>query len=207
VPEDSTQLSAAATSVAEHAHRPSLASLVAAFGTIGLTSFGGARAAFFRHTLVLSRPWVTEEEFLEGLTVSQVLPGPNVTNLSVYLGQRLRGLLGGLLAMLAFVLPGAVMIVVLAGIYFGHTNLSGMTAVFRGVGAVAVGLSVATVMQVGVRGARGVGEWLAVTATFVAVALLHVSLIVPLLTLAPIAVWWNRPRATNGPAPAAQEGP
>jgi len=178
-----------------------MASLLAAFGNIGLTSFGGARAAFFRHTLVLSRRWLSEEEFLEGLTVSQILPGPNVTNLSVYFGQRLRGLLGGAVAMLAFVVPGAVMIVALAAIYYGHTDLTAMTAVFKGVGAVAVGLSVATVVQVGIRGARGSRDWLAVLATFAAVALLHVSLVCPLLTLAPIGVWLHRPRAAAAPVP------
>jgi chromate transporter len=185
---------------------PSLASIVSAFGFIGFTSFGGARAAYFRHAMVVSRRWLTDEQFLEGLTISQVLPGPNISNLSVYLGQRLRGLTGASFAVIAVLLPGTVMIVALAVAYFGHGNLPGLTAVFKGVGAAAVGLSLATTLQVGIKGVHRGRDWLVVLVTFLAVGFLHVSLLIPLLTIAPVSVWMNRPsrRAT---APAGQAPP
>lgn len=187
--------------------RPRLISLIAAFGTIGLTSFGGARAAYFRHALVVSRGWIDDQQFLEGLTLSQVLPGPNISNLSVYLGQRIRGVAGAALAVTSMLLPGTLMIVALAIAYFGHGNLPALAAVFKGVGAAAVGLSIATTLQVGVKGLRMRRDWLVVAVTFLAVAFLHVSLLLPLLIIAPVSVWMYRPRKPAKPAASTPSSP
>ena len=171
-----------------------LLALIGAFGTIGVTSFGGARAAYFRHALVVTRRWLSDQQFLEGLTISQTLPGPNVSNLSVYFGNRLRGPLGSAIALLAFLVPGAIMIVALAAFDFSHENLPFVRSIFLGVGAAAVGLSVATTLQIGVRGVRAVRDWMTVAITFAAVAFLHLPLVVPLLVIAPISVFLWRPR-------------
>ena len=174
--------------------RVSLAALLSAFGSIGLTSFGGGRSAYFRHAVVTARHWLTDSQFLEGLTLAQILPGPNVSNLSVYLGQRLRGLLGALLTVSAVVLPGAAMILLLAIFYFGHDTLPHASAVFKGVGAAAVGLALATTLQVGRAGVTGWRDLILAAVTFVAVGFLHVSLLVALAALAPVGIWLNRPR-------------
>jgi len=184
--------------VSARPQRISLAAMLSAFGAIGLTSFGGGRSAYFRHAVVTTRHWLTDSQFLEGLTLAQILPGPNVSNLSVYLGQRLRGLRGALLAISAVLLPGAGMILLLAILYFGHDTLPQASAVFKGVGAAAVGLAFATTLQVGRAGVRGWRDLAIAALTFVAVAFLHVSLIVALLVMAPVGVWLNRPR---GPLP------
>lgn len=181
---------------------PRLISIVAAFGAIGLTSFGGARTAYFRHALVVSRGWIDDPEFLEGLTISQVLPGSNASNLSVYFGQKLRGLVGASLAASAFLFPGAVVMVALGAAYFGHGNVAGLTAIFKGVGAAAVGLSLATTLQVGVKGMPRRIDWLTALVTFLAVSFLHVSLLLPLLTIVPVSVWLNRPRRRSEPMPS-----
>jgi chromate transporter len=175
--------------------------VIKAFGVIGLTSFGGARAAYFYHVLVRTRHWLNEHQFLEGLTVAQTLPGPNVSNFSVYFGNRLRGPLGAAAALLSFLLPGAVMIVILAAFAFGHENLTIVRSLFLGVGAAAVGLSVATTLQIGVRGLHAHWDWVTVAVTFAAVALLHLPLLVPLFVIAPISVFFWRPRRQANPAP------
>jgi chromate transporter len=182
-----------------------LISLLSAFGTIGVTSFGGARAAYFRHVLVVSRRWIDDRQFLEALTVSQILPGPNVSNLTVCLGQRLRGLLGATLASLGFLLPGALMILALAMFYFGHGSIPAVSAVFKGVGAAAVGLSAATVWQVGRAGVSGARDLVIIAATFALVALLRVNLLIPLVTIAPLSVWLARPRPAASAEPAGTE--
>jgi chromate transporter len=171
-----------------------LMALLSAFGTIGLTSFGGARAAYFRHVLVVSRRWIDDRQFLEALTVSQILPGPNVSNLTVSLGQRLRGLTGAALASLGFLLPGALMILALAMFYFGHGTIPAVSAIFKGVGAAAVGLSAATVWQVGRAGVADPRDLVIIAATFALIAVLRVNLIVPLVTIAPLSIWLARPR-------------
>lgn len=185
----------------------SLAAMLSAFGAIGVTSFGGGRSAYFRHAVVTTRHWLTDSQFLEGLTLAQILPGPNISNLSVYLGQRLRGLLGALLTVSAVVLPGAGMILLLAIFYFGHDTLPHASAVFKGVGAAAVGLAFATTLQVGRAGVTGRRDLLIAAVTFVAVGFFHVSLLVALLALGPVGVWLYRPRPpAQNAAAATREG-
>jgi chromate transporter len=199
---DSRSADSAGGAAIHEAQRVTLLSLIGAFGTIGLTSFGGARAAYFRHALVIARRWIDEEQFLEGLTVSQILPGPNISNLSVYLGHRLRGVAGSALATLSVLLPGAVAILVLAVLYFRHGNIPAIPALFRGVGAAAVGLSIATTFQVGIKGLRGARDYVIVCITFAAIAFLKVPLLLPLVTIAPISIWLWRPRAGKPLPPA-----
>src|SRR5690242_19542244 len=81
----------------EDAVHPSLWTLIRVFGGIGLTSFGGGRVAYFWHEVARRRRWVPEEELLEGIAITSLVPGPNFGNLSVFLGQRLRGAPGALL--------------------------------------------------------------------------------------------------------------
>jgi chromate transporter len=182
--------------------RVGLLQVIKAFGFIGLTSFGGARAAYFRHVLVVSHRWINDQQFLEGLTVAQTLPGPNVSNFSVYFGNRLRGPLGAAAALLSFLVPGAIMIVILAAFAFGHENLAPLRSLFLGVGAAAVGLSIATTLQIGVRGLHARWDWITVAVTFAAVAILHLSLLVPLVVIAPISVFLWRPRTPTKSLPA-----
>ena len=185
--------------------RVGLLALIRAFGTIGLTSFGGARAAYFRHVLVLSRGWLTDEQFLEGLTISQTLPGTNVGNFSVYTGNRLGGPLGALVALLAFLLPGSILIVLLAAFGYGHENLPAVRALFLGVGAAAVGLSIATTLQIGVRGVRGIRDWVIVAITFAAIAFLRLPILIPLFIIGPISIWLYRPRDLSASATAGKK--
>jgi chromate transporter len=184
--------------------RVGLVQVIKAFGYIGLTSFGGARAAYFRHVLVVSHRWINDQQFLEGLTVAQTLPGPNVSNFSVYFGNRLRGPLGAAAALLSFLVPGAIMIVILAAFAFGHENFAPLRSLFLGVGAAAVGLSIATTWQIGIRGLHARWDWITVAVTFAAVAFLHLSLLVPLFVIAPVSVFLWRPRTPAKPL-AAEE--
>jgi chromate transporter len=194
-----------AVGATEARRRVGLGALLAAFGTIGLTSFGGARAAYFRHVLVVSRGWISDHQFLEALTVCQILPGPNVSNLTVCMGQRLRGHIGAFLAAIGVLLPGALMILALAILYFGHGNVPAVPAIFKGVGAAAVGLSIATTWQVGRKGSEGLRDWLIIAITFAAMSFLRINLLIPLVTIAPVSIWLCRPRR-QAPAAAGEDG-
>jgi len=80
--------------------------------TIGFLSFGGAsRIMMFLDAAVHERKWITQDEFTEYLTVAQVLPGPNLINMSVYLGYRLCGPLGAVLGLIGLSAPGAILAV------------------------------------------------------------------------------------------------
>ena len=84
--------------------RPSLGALAWRFLLVGATSFGGGLTGHLRRALVEDRSWLTEDEFLEGLSIAQAVPGPNAINLSIYAGWRLRGGAGALAAAAAVML-------------------------------------------------------------------------------------------------------
>jgi chromate transporter len=84
---------------------------------IGTLSFGSAsRIVLYEDAVVRERGWLTEDEFSEVLTVAQLLPGPNLVNLSAYLGYRLVGIPGALLGIVCLCFPGAVLAVGLSGV-------------------------------------------------------------------------------------------
>lgn len=89
------------------------------FLRIGLLSFGGpaAQIALMHRTLVEERGWLSEAQFLRALSFCMLLPGPEAMQLATYAGWRLRGTVGGLIAGGLFVLPGALVIAVLAVLY------------------------------------------------------------------------------------------
>ena len=76
----------------------SLSDLFNVFFKIGLMSFGGGLVSWIHRDVVIARGWMTNEEFLSGLSLSQVLPGVNSTNTSIFVGQRLRGPVGAVVA-------------------------------------------------------------------------------------------------------------
>ncbi|MEM9843740.1 MAG: chromate efflux transporter [Pseudomonadota bacterium] len=114
--------------------------LFAVFGRIGLLSFGGpaAQISLMQTELVDKRGWLSDQQFLQALSFCMLLPGPEAMQLATYAGWKLRGTPGGLLAGLLFVLPGAVVILLLAFgyAYFGQLPL--VQTLFAGVKAAVV---------------------------------------------------------------------
>jgi chromate transporter len=73
---------------------PSITAIFLVFFRIGLLSFGGGLSGWMFREVVLLRHWLDEDEFLSGMALGQILPGANVANLTIFIGQRLRGLAG-----------------------------------------------------------------------------------------------------------------
>ena len=85
----------AETDAVAHAHpRIGLARIFAAFFWLGVTSFGGNTAAWLHHRIVQRRHWVTDAQFLAGIALGRIMPGSGGVNLTVQVGQRLRGSAG-----------------------------------------------------------------------------------------------------------------
>ncbi|SFK60135.1 chromate efflux transporter [Shimia haliotis] len=116
--------------------------MIATFGRIGLMSFGGpaAQIGLMHQHLVDDKAWLEEKEFLGALSFCMLLPGPEAMQLATFCGWKLRGTLGGLIAGLLFVLPGAMVIFGLVWVYalFGTTPL--LSAAFLGVKATVVAI-------------------------------------------------------------------
>ena len=100
--------------------------------------------AIVQRELVERRRWLTREQFVEDWAVAQVLPGPNIVNLSLMLGDRFFGLRGGLVAMAGILCFPLLVVLLLATLYASVQTLPVAQGALRGMGAVAAGLITAT---------------------------------------------------------------
>ena len=176
--------------------RVSLPALIGTFAKIGLMSFGGALSGWLYREIVMRRRWLGEEDFLGGLALAQIMPGANVANLSLYIGQRLRGGIGALAALLGMLLPPMALVIVLAALYQRATDVGWVHRFVGGVAAAAIGLTV----MIGIRAARRVerraGPLAVLLAIFFAVGVLGWPMVPVVLAVTPlsIALAWLAPR-------------
>ena len=180
------------------AARVSLGKLFGVFAVIGVTSFGGGIVAYLRRALVEKEKWLDGEEFMAALEISQTLPGLNATNMSVIVGRRLRGAIGAVVATLGMVLPGAVIVMALGFAYARFRNDPTVSVVLTGVAAAAVGLLLQVTLKIGWKQLIRPRDLLFVVVVFVLVGIFHISLLVTLVCVAPLAIWWNRPASEAG---------
>ena len=117
--------------------QPSLAAFVAYFLRLGTVGFGGpiALAGAMQRDLVEQRRWVTKDQYVKGLALAQLAPGPLAAQLAIYLGWARAGVLGATLVALAFVLPSFLMVLALSAAYVRYGGLAWMQAAFYGIGA------------------------------------------------------------------------
>src|SRR5215203_2323010 len=107
------------------------------FLRLGTLGFGGpiALTGYMQRDLVEERGWITKEDYVQGLALAQLAPGPLAAQLATYLGWVRYGLSGATLVSIAFVLPSFIMVVALAWLYLRFGGLSWMQGAFYGVGA------------------------------------------------------------------------
>src|SRR5262245_17280642 len=147
-----------------------------------------------RRIAVRKRGWLTEEEFLEGLALAQVMPGPNVVNLSIYIGRRLRGLAGALTAVAAVVGPGLAALFAVFALFSAGAALTPVTSALRGAGACVVGLLIVNLVQVGRRALLGPTDVVLAALTAAAILVVHLPLPLVVAVAGLVGTWLNRPR-------------
>jgi chromate transporter len=168
--------------------RVSLLRLIVVFAWTGLSSLGGGRSAYFHEALVRRRGFISHDEFVQDFTLSQVLPGPNFSNLAVVLGYRLAGFAGGFWGLVAVVLPGAV-ILLLAGALYAEGALGATAApLMRGASAAVVGLVAVTSLRIMRGSLRGLRSVVVALATFVAVGPLRLPTVGVVLVMIAVSV-------------------
>lgn len=120
----------------------SLKALVVYFLKLGTWGFGGpvALVGYMHRDLVVEKKWFSEDDYKEGLALSQLAPGPLAAQLSIYLGYVHYRVMGATLAGLAFVLPSFFMVIAIGYAYVLYGGLPWMQAVFYGVGAAVIGI-------------------------------------------------------------------
>ena len=184
----------------EPLHAPaSLRELFFAFNRLALQGFGGVLPVAQRE-LVERLGWLTKDQFVEMLAVSQVLPGPNVVNLALIYGDRCFGVRGAFTALAGMLAAPLVVVLALTALYGQFAQISSVTGALRGMSAVAAGLIISTALKLLAtvrRNPMGLPTSLAFAAlTFTATALLHWPLVWVIFGLGAvaIAVAWRRLR-------------
>ncbi|MFT4195846.1 chromate transporter [Ottowia sp.] len=183
----------------------SCADLFWSFTWLALQGFGGVLAVVQRE-LVEKKRWLTREQFIEDWAVAQIMPGPNVVNLSMMIGDRHFGLRGALAALAGMLALPTVLVLVLAALFATVADSELARRALRGMGAVAAGLVLATGLKLaGALRASVMGLpacIAAAAATFAAVALLRVPLGWVVLTVGGGAcLWaWHRLGAAKRPS-------
>lgn len=129
---------------------PTLRQSTATWCKIGLLSFGGpaAQIALMHREIVENKKWLSEDQFLNALNFCMLLPGPEAMQLATYSGWRTNGILGGLIAGLLFVLPGAFLITLLAVIYAFFGGIPLINSLFLGVKATVVVIVIQALLKV-----------------------------------------------------------
>jgi chromate transporter len=157
----------------------SLPALFRGFLSIGLSSFGGGLAAWIRREVVDRRGWLDDKQFLTGYALSQLVPGATNVNLAVFIGAQLRGALGVLAALAGLMLVPTALILAIGTLYLRAQAAPGWSWIgtaLAGMGAVAIGLNLATGIRLARRNLRGVTAALVMLATTIGVGVLRIPL-------------------------------
>ncbi|MCS7001388.1 MAG: chromate transporter [Dehalococcoidia bacterium] len=164
---------------------------------LGMTGFGGGMSAHLFSLFVERRRWVNRAEFLETVTLAQVLPGPNIGNMAAILGYRVGGWIGGALALAAITVPGLAIVMALGWLYGRSQETPTADRFLAAVTAAALGLIVTTVARLipGVR--RSNGAWLLAVGAFLAFGIGKLPLVAVVLIGGALGVWLNRPGASR----------
>jgi chromate transporter len=120
----------------------SLTRFVGYFLRLGTVGFGGpiALAGHMQQDLVDERRWISKQDYLEGLALAQLAPGPLAAQLAIYLGYVRAGILGATAVGVAFILPSFLMVLALSAAYVRYGGLAWMQGMFYGIGAAVIGI-------------------------------------------------------------------
>jgi chromate transporter len=169
------------------ASAPTLRELFAAFCGVGVSGFGGV-LPWARRMLVEERRWLAPDEFTDVLSLCQFLPGPNIVNVAVTVGQRFHGARGALAAVIGLMAVPFAIVVALGALYTSYGDVPAVESTIRGVSAVAAGLLVAMALKMA---RTGLTRWSAVivaAAAFGGIALARFPLLAVLAVVAPLSV-------------------
>jgi chromate transporter len=174
----------------------SVARIFLEFLKIGATSFGGV-VPYLRNALVVKRRWIDDKEFVEMLSIGQSIPGLNATNMAILVGDKLRGIMGAIAAILGICLPGAAYMYWVGFFYRAHGDHAWITAGLQGVAAAAVGLLLSTIVQLSKKSLTGKFDFIFMAITVLSVNRLHLSVLRTLIIVGILSILFHRPGRTH----------
>ena len=178
---------------------PSLPELFWGMLQVALSSFGGGLSAWSQRIVVEQRRWMTNEQFLSGLTVARLFPGPNQINMAVYIGADFHGLAGALVALAGMLLLPFTLLMALGLAYFQFHTIPAVDRVLAGVVAAAAGMALSMGFKILDQYWNDRMALLLAAAVFVALTWWHVRLIPAVLVAAPLAMAWYWPHRSAPP--------
>ena len=171
-----------------NSHGVSFAEAFRVWLKIGLLSFGGpaGQIALMHRILVDEKRWISESRFLHALNYCMLLPGPEAQQLATYIGWLLHRTAGGLVAGILFVVPGALVILLLSVIYAGYHDLTLVQAIFFGVKAAVLAVVVEALLRISKRALKNRWMYLIAGAAFLGIFVFDVDF--PIIVLAAAAI-------------------
>ena len=179
------------------AKTPTLAEIFLAFFGIAIMGFGGV-LPWARRMLVEQRQWLTADEFTEILALGQFLPGGNIVNMSIVIGQRFRGVPGAIVAPSGLLLGPFMIVLGLGALYLAYGQVPVVQMALGGMTAAAAGLivSMAVKMMTPLVRREAVLPLAFAVLTFVGIGILQLPLHVVFVVLVPASIavaWWRLP--------------
>lgn len=192
-----------------------LGGLFLSFLKIGLVGFGGGLAVIsqIRALVVQQRRWLSDQEFAEGFALAQSLPGTNAGNAATYIGLKLRGWRGACAAMVGFILPSMLMMIVLAILYRHLRALPDTDRLFHGLNAAVVALILVTAWRIGRNILNKKWQWVLAVMACLTVALFSATVIEVVFAAGVVGIFidsfaekqWQRWRAARSPTARRRE--
>ena len=173
---------------------PGLGGLFMGMLQVGLSSFGGGLSAWSQRIVVEQRRWMTNEQFLTGLTVARLFPGPNQINMAVYIGAEFRGFPGALAAMAGMLLLPFSLLLGLGVVYFQVHELPAVARLLAGVVAAAAGMALSMGFKILDQYWKDPVALGLAFSVFIALTLFHARLVPVVLIAGPLAMAWYWPR-------------
>ncbi len=183
---------------------PGLRQLFTGMLMVALSAFGGGLSAWSQRIIVEQRRWMSNEEFLTGLTVARLFPGPNQINMAVYVGTFFRGLPGALAALAGMLLVPFTLLMGVGLLYFQFHTLPALDRVLAGVVAAAAGMALSMGFKILDEYWKDPVALLLAAVTFVLMMFFHVRLVPLVLVAGPLAMAWYWPRPSHPRPPIGE---
>lgn len=180
--------------IEEAAPAPGLSELFTGMLQVALSAFGGGLSAWSQRIVVEQRRWMNNEQFLTGLTVARLFPGPNQINMAVYIGTSFRGLAGAFVALAGMLVIPFTLLMILGVAYFHFHELPAIDRLLAGVVAAAAGMALSMGFRILDQYRNDRVALALAAAVFLGMEVMHMRLIPVVLITAPLAMAWYWPR-------------
>jgi len=135
--------------------------LLISFFQIGIFSFGGGYAALplIEQELIHAQGWITNQQFIDILTLSEMTPGPIAINAATFSGNQIAGIMGGVVATIGVTLPSVIIVQILAYFYFKYKNITMVQGIVQGLRPAVVALIASAGLTIFLTAMFGHSDW------------------------------------------------